>query len=175
MAGETTITVIGNVTADPELRYTQGGKPVVNGTIASTPRIFDRQANEWRDGETLFLRYVAWRNAEGIAGEIRKGRRVIAVGTLKQKSYDNRDGHKVTYVELEVDSLGVVVIDPPRQRQQQPQRAPGEEQWAQPGPAPAADAQWNVTPPGSGAPSGGQQRVDEPWGAQPTYNDETPF
>ena len=87
MAGETVITVVGNLTADPELRYTQNGLPVANFTIASTPRTFDRQANEWKDGEALFLRASVWRDfAEHVAGSLTKGSRVIATGRLKQRS-----------------------------------------------------------------------------------------
>ena len=107
MAGETIITVVGNLTADPELRYTQNGLPVANFTIASTPRNFDRQANEWKDGEALFLRASVWREfAEHVAGSLTKGSRVIATGRLKQRSYETRDGEKRTAIELEVDEIG---------------------------------------------------------------------
>ena len=104
MAGETIITVVGNLTADPELRYTQGGLAVANFTIASTPRTFDRQSNEWKDGEALFLRASCWRDfAEHVAGSLTKGSRVIATGRLKQRSYDDRDGNKRTSIEIDVD------------------------------------------------------------------------
>ena len=107
MAGETIITVVGNLTADPELRYTQNGLPVANFTIASTPRMFDRQANEWKDGEALFLRASVWREfAEHVAGSMTKGMRVIAQGRLKQRSYQDRDGNNRTAIELEVDEIG---------------------------------------------------------------------
>lgn len=107
MAGETTITVIGNLTADPELRYTQNGLPVANFTIASTPRTFDRQSNEWKDGEALFLRASVWReSAEHVAGSLTKGSRVIATGVLKQRSYETKEGEKRTSIELEVDEIG---------------------------------------------------------------------
>lgn len=107
MAGETIITVVGNLTADPELRYTQGGLPVANFTIASTPRNFDRQANEWKDGEALFLRASVWREfAEHVAGSLTKGSRVIASGRLKQRSYQDREGNQRTAIELEVDEIG---------------------------------------------------------------------
>ena len=93
MAGETVITVVGNLTADPELRYTQNGLPVANFTIASTPRTFDRQANEWKDGDALFLRASVWREfAEHVAGSLTKGMRVIAQGRLRQRSYQDREG-----------------------------------------------------------------------------------
>lgn len=107
MAGETIITVVGNLTADPELRYTQNGLPVANFTIASTPRNFDRQANEWKDGEALFLRASCWREfAEHVAGSLTKGMRVIATGRLKQRSYQDREGNNRTAIELEVDEIG---------------------------------------------------------------------
>ncbi|MDR2294707.1 MAG: single-stranded DNA-binding protein [Microbacterium sp.] len=107
MAGETTITVVGNLTADPELRYTQNGLPVANFTIASTPRTFDRQANEWKDGEPLFLRCSVWREfAEHVAGSLTKGSRVIATGRLKQRTYQDREGQNRTAIELEIDEIG---------------------------------------------------------------------
>ena len=107
MAGETIITVVGNLTADPELRYTQNGLAVANFTIASTPRTFDRQANEWKDGEALFLRASVWREfAEHVAGSLTKGMRVIAQGRLRQRSYQDREGNQRTSIELEVDEIG---------------------------------------------------------------------
>lgn len=107
MAGETVITVVGNLTADPELRYTQNGLPVANFTIASTPRTFDRQANEWKDGDALFLRASVWREfAEHVAGSLTKGMRVVAQGRLTQKSYEDREGKTRTSIELEVDEIG---------------------------------------------------------------------
>src|SRR6476619_7445089 len=107
MAGETIITVVGNLTADPELRYTQNGLPVANFTIASTPRNFDRQANEWKDGEALFLRASVWREfAEHVAGSLTKGSRVIASGRLKQRSYETKEGEKRTSYELDVEEVG---------------------------------------------------------------------
>lgn len=107
MAGETVITVVGNLTADPELRYTQNGLAVANFTIASTPRNFDRASNDWKDGETLFLRASVWREfAEQVAGSLTKGSRVIATGRLKQRSYETKEGEKRTSIELEVDEVG---------------------------------------------------------------------
>ena len=107
MAGETVITVVGNLTADPELRYTQNGLPVANFTIASTPRNFDRAANEWKDGDALFLRASVWREfAEHVAGSLTKGMRVIAQGRLRQRSYQDREGNQRTAIELEVDEIG---------------------------------------------------------------------
>jgi single-strand DNA-binding protein len=107
MAGETVITVVGNLTADPELRFTPSGAAVANFTIASTPRTFDRQSNEWKDGEALFLRCSIWREAaENVAESLTKGMRVIAQGRLTQRSYETREGEKRTVVELQVDEIG---------------------------------------------------------------------
>src|ERR1700710_2696311 len=107
MAGETVITVVGNLTADPELRYTQNGLAVANFTIASTPRSFDRASNEWKDGEALFLRASVWRDfAEHVAGSLTKGSRVIVTGRLKQRSYETKEGEKRTAFEIEVDEIG---------------------------------------------------------------------
>ena len=163
MAGETIITVVGNLTADPELRYTQGGLAVANFTIASTPRTFDRQTNDWKDGDALFLRASCWREfAEHVAGSLTKGSRVIATGRLKQRNYDDRDGNKRTVIELEVDEIGPSL----RYATAQVTRASGggggrgqvsggaEEPWAASAPASGGDDVWNT--PGN-------------------YNDETPF
>lgn len=107
MAGETTITVIGNLTNDPELRFTPAGAAVANFTIASTPRTLDRQSNEWKDGETLFLRCQVWRDAaENVAESLTKGMRVIAQGFLKSRSYDTKEGEKRTVIELDVQEIG---------------------------------------------------------------------
>ena len=108
MAGETIITVVGNLTADPELRYTQNGLPRSRTSPSRRrPRTFDRQANEWKDGEALFLRASVWREfAEHVAGSLTKGSRVIATGRLKQRSYETKEGEKRTAIELEVDEIG---------------------------------------------------------------------
>ena len=107
MAGETIITVLGNLTADPELRYTQNGLPVATFTIASTPRSFDKAKNEYVDGEALFLRASVWREfAEHVAGSLTKGMRVIAQGRLRQRSFQDREGNQRTAIELEVDEIG---------------------------------------------------------------------
>ncbi|QWY82810.1 ssDNA binding protein [Arthrobacter phage SilentRX] len=107
MAGETVITIIGNLTNDPELRFTPSGSAVANFTIASTPRTFDAQSKEWKDGETLFLRSSAWREmAENVAESLTKGMRVIVSGRLKSRSYETKEGEKRTAMELEVDEIG---------------------------------------------------------------------
>ena len=107
MAGDTVITVVGNLTADPELRFTPSGAAVASFTIASTPRTFDRNTNEWKDGEALFLRCSIWRQAaENVAESLQRGMRVVAQGRLQQRSYETREGEKRTVVEMQVDEIG---------------------------------------------------------------------
>ncbi|HEU4544971.1 MAG TPA: single-stranded DNA-binding protein [Microlunatus sp.] len=107
MAGETQITVVGNLTGDPELRFTPSGAAVANFTVASTPRQFDKQTNEWRDGEAMFLSCSVWRQAaENVAESLVKGSRVIVSGRLKARSYETREGEKRTVFEIDVDEVG---------------------------------------------------------------------
>ncbi len=107
MAGETTITIIGNLVDDPELRFTPSGAAVAKFRIASTPRTFDRQANEWKDGESLFLTCNVWRQAaENVAESLQRGMRVIVSGRLRQRSYETKEGEKRTVYEIEVDEVG---------------------------------------------------------------------
>lgn len=107
MSGETSITLIGNLTNDPELRFTPSGSAVANFTVASTPRTFDKNSNEWKDGETLFLRCAVWREAaENVAESLTKGMRVIIEGHLKSRSYETKEGEKRTVIELEVQEIG---------------------------------------------------------------------
>ena len=107
MAGDTIITIIGNLTADPEMRFTPSGAAVASFTVASTPRTFDRQAGEWKDGETLFMRCSIWRDAaENVAESLTKGTRVIVQGRLTQRSYTTREGENRTVVEMQVDEIG---------------------------------------------------------------------
>ena len=107
MTGETTITLIGNLTCDPELRFAQSGAAVANFTIASTPRAFDKQSNEWKDGDTMFLNCSIWRQAaENVAESLTKGTRVIVQGRLKSRSYDDREGNKRTVFEVDVEEVG---------------------------------------------------------------------
>ena len=107
MTGETIITLVGNLTADPELRFAQSGAAVANFTIASTPRAFDKQSNEWKDGDTMFLNCSVWRQAaENVAESLTKGMRVIVQGRLKSRSYDDRDGNKRTVFEVDVEEIG---------------------------------------------------------------------
>jgi single-strand DNA-binding protein len=161
MAGETIITVVGNLTADPELRYTQNGLAVANFTIASTPRTFDRQANDWKDGEALFLRASCWRE---FAGSLTKGSRVVATGRLKQRSYDDRDGNKRTAIELEVDEIGPSL----RYATAQVTRAAGGSGGGRGQVAGGAEEPW-----AAGAPAAGG--ADDVWNTPGSYNDETPF
>jgi single-strand DNA-binding protein len=107
MAGDTIITIVGNLTNDPELRFTPSGAAVANFTIASTPRTFDRQSNEWKDGETLFMRCSVWREAaENVAESLTRGTAVIAQGRLQSRSFETREGEKRTVVEMQVDEIG---------------------------------------------------------------------
>jgi single-strand DNA-binding protein len=107
MSGETVVTVVGNLTADPELKFTSSGAGVASFTVASTPRMFDKQTNEWRDGEALFLRCNVWRQpAENVAESLTRGMRVMVSGRLRQRSFETAAGEKRTVVELEVDEVG---------------------------------------------------------------------
>jgi single-strand DNA-binding protein len=172
MAGETIITVVGNLTADPELRYTQTGLPVANFTIASTPRNFDRQANEWKDGEALFLRASVWREfAEHVAGSLTKGSRVVATGRLKQRSYETKEGEKRTSIELEVDEIGPSL----RYATAQVTRAASGGGQAGGGQSrgQVADEPWS-TPGTPAAPAAGAAGGDS-WAAPGAYGDDTPF
>jgi single-strand DNA-binding protein len=107
MAGETVVTLVGNLVDDPELRFTPSGAAVANFRIASTPRTYDKQSNEWKDGETLWLSCSVWRQAaENVAESLQRGMRVIVQGRLKSRSYDDRDGNKRTVFEIDVDEVG---------------------------------------------------------------------
>lgn len=106
-AGDVTVTIVGNLTDDPELRFTPSGAAVANFRIASTPRYLDRQTNEWKDGEPFFISCNIWRQAaENVAESLRRGARVIATGRLRQRSYQTREGEQRTVIELEVDEIG---------------------------------------------------------------------
>jgi single-strand DNA-binding protein len=173
MAGETVITVVGNLTSDPELRYTQNGLAVANFTIASTPRSFDRASNDWKDGDALFLRASVWREfAEHVAGSLTKGSRVIATGRLKQRSYETKEGEKRTSIELEVDEIGPSL----RYATAQVTRAASSREGGggsmgggqRGGSSPqVANEPWAASAPDS---SGG-----DVWNTPGSYSDETPF
>ena len=167
MAGETTITVIGNLTSDPELRFTPSGSAVANFTIASTPRTFDRQSNEWRDGETLFLRASIWREAaENVAESLSKGMRVLVQGRLKSRTYDTKEGEKRTVMELEVDEIGPSL----RYANAKVNRTQRSSNQGSPAAAPAAGGQgyqgYQAAGPGAFAPSS-PVTANDPW-ALPT-------
>jgi single-strand DNA-binding protein len=107
MANETTLTIIGNLVQDPELRFTPSGAAVANFSVASTPKTFDRNSNEWKDGEALFMRCAAWKElGENVAESLTKGMRVVVTGRLKSRSYETKEGEKRTVIELEVDEIG---------------------------------------------------------------------
>ncbi|MBF4461112.1 MULTISPECIES: single-stranded DNA-binding protein [unclassified Rathayibacter] len=186
MAGETIITVVGNLTSDPELRYTQNGLAVANFTIASTPRTFDRQANDWKDGEALFLRASVWREfAEHVAGSLTKGSRVIATGRLKQRSYETKEGEKRTSIELEIDEIGPSLRYATAQVTRASGGAAGGGRGQVGGGAPGGFGGGNQGGSGNaGGNRGGQ--AEEPWAPSApaggdvwntpgSYNDETPF
>ena len=191
MAGETTITIVGNLTGDPELRFTPSGAAVANFTVASTPRTFDRQSNEWKDGETLFMRCSIWREAaENVAESLQRGTRVVVTGRLKSRSYETKEGEKRTVVEMDVDEVGPS-LRYANAKVTKTQRSgdsgggfggggsyggnSGQQQsdpWATGGSAPA---------PQGGQGWGGQQAPQQPqggqqggWGQAPSY-DEPPF
>jgi single-strand DNA-binding protein len=159
MAGDTAITVVGNLTADPELRFIQSGAAVVNFTVASTPRTFDRASNEWKDGETLFLRCSLWREAaENVAESLTKGMRVIVSGRLVQRSFET-NGEKRTVVELQVDEVGPS-LRYATAKVTRTQRAGG------------AGGGSGFAGASSSAPSGGSD--NDPWASAPP-SDEPPF
>ena len=157
MAGDTIITIIGNLTADPELRFTPSGAAVASFTVASTPRTFDRQAGEWKDRQALFMPCQAWRQmAETVAESLTKGTRVIVQGRLVQRSYTTREGENRTVVEMQVDEIGPSLRYAKAQVTRQP-RGGGQGQS------------------GYNAPAGGA--ADDPWatGGSTSFGDEPPF
>lgn len=164
MAGDTIITVVGNLTDAPELRFVTSGAAVANFTVASTPRAFDKQANEWKDGETLFMRCSVWREAaENVAESLQKGARVIVQGRLKARSYETKEGERRTSTELEVDEIGPsmrwATAKVTRKQPQNGQNAPQGVQHPQGG--------GNTRPANSGPAQGGS----DPWGqSQQSYD-----
>jgi single-strand DNA-binding protein len=182
MAGETVITIVGNLVDDPELRFTPSGAAVANFRIASTPRTFDRQSNEWKDGEALFLSCAVWRQAaENVAESLQKGMRVVVQGRLKQRSYETREGEKRTVVELDVDEVGPSL----KYATAKVTRASrggggggggyggGDDPWAS---SPGPSQQSSQAPQQSGQQSGQQsapQGGQDPWSSQ--GSDEPPF
>lgn len=178
MAGETIITVVGNLTDDPELRFTPSGAAVSNFTVASTPRTFDRQSGEWRDGDALFLRCSVWRQmAEHVAESLERGMRVVVQGRLKQRSFETREGEKRTVVELDVDEVGPSLRFATA-KVTRTQRSGGGFGGGGQGGAPAAgNDPWASNAPDqpAGQPAGQQAAAPQgdPWANQPA--DEPPF
>lgn len=171
MAGETNITVVGNMVDDPELRFTPSGAAVANFRIASTPRTFDRQTSEWRDGDPLFLSCAAWKQlGENVAETLQKGMRVIVQGRLKSRPYETREGEKRTAFEIDVEEVGPSLRMAVAKVQRNPRQGDG---WAQPQQqqAPQQQQGW------------GQQQApaQDPWapqqqqGGNPGGNEEPPF
>ena len=174
MAGETVITVIGNLTNDPELRFTPSGAAVVSFTVASTPRTLDRATNEWKDGDALFLRCSAWRQmAENVTESLAKGSRVIVQGRLKQRSYETREGEKRTVVELDVDEVGPSLRYATAKVNKTSRGGgfTGGNGFGQGAPA-GVGAEQSAS--GSGFGAGGS--ADDPWSTTPAgYSEEPPF
>lgn len=173
MAGETVITVVGNLTADPELRFTPSGAAVASFTVASTPRTFDRQTSEWKDGETLFLRCSVWREAaENVAESLAKGNRVIVQGRLVQRSFETREGERRTVVEMQVDEVGPSL----RYATAKVTRTPrGGQGGGQGGGFGGGQQQGGFGGGNANQPAGGQ--ADDPWatGGSSSFGDEPPF
>ena len=159
MAGETPITLIGNLTADPELRFTPSGAAVASFTVASTPRTFDRQTNEWKDGDAMFLNCSVWRQAaENVAESLQKGMRVIVNGRLKSRSYETREGEKRTVFEVDVDEVGPSLRYATAKVTRTPSGGQGGGGWQQQGGGNAGGGDWQSQPQGNqgGYNQGGQ-------------------
>ena len=162
MSGETLVTVVGNLTADPELRFTQSGVAVASFTVASTPRTFDRQSNEWKDGEALFLRCTVWREyAENVANSLTKGARVIVQGNLTQRSYETKQGEKRTSYELDVVEVG------PALRYSTAQVTKAASKSAQGGSNAGSQPQWASAPPAQE--NGSQGGFSDPFANVPAF------
>ena len=177
MAGETVITVVGNLVDDPELRFTPSGAAVANFRIASTPRTFDKQSNEWKDGDALFLTCSVWRQAaENVAESLQKGMRVVVQGRLKSRQYETREGEKRTVFEIDVDEVGPSLKYATAKVTRTQRSGGGGGYGAQLGGGgqPANDP-W-ATPAPQGAPAGGQSAGGaDPWGAPGVGSEEPPF
>jgi len=191
MAGDTPITVVGNLTADPELRFTPSGAAVANFTVASTPRTFDRQTNDWKDQETLFLNCSVWRQAaENAAESLTRGMRVIVSGRLKARSYETREGEKRTVFEIDVEEVGPS-LKYATAKVTRTTRSGGGGGFsgggggAQGGGGQGGDDPWSTPAPQQSAPQGGQQyggqqgggsaAPNDPWGAPGVSSEEPPF
>lgn len=180
MAGETIITVVGNLTGDPELKFTPSGAAVANFTVASTPRTFDRQTNEWKDGDTLFIRCAVWRQpAENVAESLQKGQRVIVQGALRVREYERQDGSRGTSVEMNVDEVGPSLRYASAKVTRNPRGEGGNFGGGGSGGGggqqrPAADA-WGSSGGGQSGPSGGGGGPVDPWSSGGGDSDAPPF
>jgi single-strand DNA-binding protein len=188
MAGETLITVVGNLTDDPELRFTPSGAAVANFTVASTPRNFDKNSNEWVDGEAMFLRCSIWRQAaENVAESLQRGMRVVVHGRLKARSYETREGEKRTVFEIDVEEIGpslkfatAKVNRTSRQGGGGGYSGGGAQQGGAQGGAAPADDPWATPAPAAGGQAGGQGGpagggAADPWATPGVGGDEPPF
>ena len=178
MAGETIITLVGNLTADPELRFTPSGAPVANFTVASTPRTFDRATSEWKDGDAMFLNCAVWRQAaENVAETLTKGMRVIVQGRLKSRSYETREGEKRTVFEIEVDEVGPSLRYATAKVNRTSGGGGGGGGYSQQGGSGGGDNNWSSNSGqgggGYGGGGGNRQPVNDPWAS--AQSDEPPF
>ena len=179
MAGETVITVVGNLVDDPELRFTPSGAAVANFRIASTPRTFDRQTNEWKDGDALFLSCAVWRQAaENVAESLQKGMRVVVQGRLKSRQYETREGEKRTVFEIDVEEVGpsLKYATAKVTRATRSGGGGGGYGGGQPsgGQSSGGDDPWATAAPSAPA-GGGAPAAQDPWGAPGVGSEEPPF
>jgi single-strand DNA-binding protein len=182
MAGDTQITVVGNLVDDPELRFTPSGAAVANFRIASTPRTFDRQSNEWKDGEALFLSCSVWRQAaENVAESLQKGMRVVVQGNLRSRQYETREGEKRTVFEIQVDEVGpslkYATAKVTRTQRSGGSSYGGGQGGQQGGQGGASDNDPWATPAGGAAPQGAASGApaNDPWATPGVSHDEPPF
>ncbi len=182
MAGETIITVVGNLTDDPELRFTPSGAAVANFTVASTPRNFDKNSNEWVDGEAMFLRCSIWRQAaENVAESLQRGMRVVVHGRLKARSYETREGEKRTVFEIDVEEIGPSLKFATAKVNRTSRQGGGggysgggaAQGGGQTGQPAAANDPWATPAPAAGG--GSAPAAADPWGAPGVSADEPPF
>ena len=165
--GDTPITIVGNLVADPELRFTASGQPVASFRIASTPRVMDKATNEWKDGDSLFLTVNVWRQqAESVTESLQRGMRVIVTGRLKQRSYETKEGEKRTVFEVEADDVGPSLLRASAKITRAERRSDG--YGGQGGGGQQASGQ---APPAKAAAS----RTEDPWASSAGYSDEPPF
>src|ERR1700722_11769688 len=176
-AGDTPITVVGNLVADPELRFTSAGQPVATFRIASTPRIRDNATNEWRDGDSLFLTCNVWRQAaENVAESLQRGMRVIVTGRLKQRNYETKEGEKRTVYEVEVDDVGPSLRNASA-KVNRASRGTGEGGFSGGNNRGGASSGGQGQGQARGASPGGGSRNEDPWASDSGggYSDEPPF